>query len=59
MGGLITVSCSEDNTVFNDPSPIRAYETDVEILAQFVDVNNTTGVFFLSIPIRKSQHQTI
>jgi len=46
--GLLVTSCSNDNTVFNEPSPIRAYETDAEILAQFVDVDNATGTFFIN-----------
>ncbi len=45
---MFTTACSEDNTVFNKPSPIRAYETDAEILAQFVDVDNVTGAFFIN-----------
>lgn len=45
---LFTTACSDDNTVFNEPSPIRAYETDAEILAQFVDVDNATGAFFIN-----------
>ena len=36
---MFITACSDDNTVFNEPSPIRAYETDAEILAQFVDVD--------------------
>ena len=30
---MLLSACSDDNTVFNEPSPIRAYETDAEILA--------------------------
>lgn len=45
---LFTTACSDDNTVFNEPLPIRAYETDAEILAQFVDVDNATGAFFIN-----------
>ncbi len=41
--------CSDDNTVFDEPSPVRAYETDAEILAQFVDVDNATGAFFINL----------
>ena len=46
--GLLVTSCSDDNTFFFFFSPIRAYETDVEILAQFVDVDNATGAFFIN-----------
>ena len=45
---MFITACSDDNTVFNEPSPIRAYETDAEILAQFVDVDNATGAFFIN-----------
>ncbi len=45
---MFITACSDDNTVFNEPSPIRAYETDAEILAQFVDVDNATGTFFIN-----------
>jgi len=45
---LLVTSCDNDNTVFNEPSSIRAYETDAEILAQFVDVDNATGAFFIN-----------
>lgn len=48
IGLMLLSACSDDNTVFNEPSPIRAYETDAEILAQFVDVDNATGVFFIN-----------
>lgn len=46
--GLLVTSCRDDSTFFNEPSPIRAYETDAEILAQFVDVDNATGAFFIN-----------
>ena len=48
FGSMLLSACSDDNTVFNEPSPIRAYETDAEILAQFVDVDNATGAFFIN-----------
>lgn len=40
--------CSDDNTLFNEPQPIRAYETDALIMAQFVEVDRTTGVYVLN-----------
>lgn len=58
FGSMLLSACSDDNTVFNEPSPIRAYETDAEILAQFVDVDNATARFS-SIPTRKSQLPTM
>ena len=50
---MLLSACSDDNTVFNEPSPIRAYETDAEILAQFVDVDNATGASFSINPDKK------
>lgn len=49
---LLITACSDDNTVFNEPTPIRAYETDVEVLSQFVEVNSSTGLFSIN-PDRK------
>lgn len=48
IGALTITSCSDDNTVFNEPSPFRSYETDANILAQFVDVDNVTGMYFIN-----------
>ncbi len=42
------VSCQEDNSFFNEPTPIRAYDTDARIIAQFVEVDNTTGTYVLN-----------
>ena len=41
----LLVGCSESNTVFNEPEAIRAYETDAQIMARFVEVDRTTGTF--------------
>lgn len=49
---LLITACSDYNTVFNEPTPIRAYETDVEVLSQFVEVNSSTGLFSIN-PDRK------
>lgn len=46
--GFSLSSCRDDNTVFNEPTPIRAYETDAQILSQFVDVDNVSGRFFIN-----------
>lgn len=46
--GISVSSCSDDNTVFNEPTPIRAYESDAQILAQFLDVDNVSGRFFIN-----------
>lgn len=46
--GFSLSSCRNDSTVFNEPTPIRAYETDVHILSQFVDVDNVSGRFFIN-----------
>lgn len=42
------VGCSDDNTVFNEPEAIRAYETEAQIMAQFVEVDRTTGTYVLN-----------
>lgn len=49
---LLITACSDDNTVFNEPTQIRAYETDVEVLSQFVEVNSSTWLFSIN-PDRK------
>lgn len=41
-------TCSDDNTVFNEPSLIKAYEADAEVLSQFVEVNSSTGLFSIN-----------
>lgn len=46
--GFSLSSCRDDNTVFNEPTLIRAYETDAQILSQFVDVDNISGRFFIN-----------
>lgn len=45
---LLITACSDDNTVFNEPTPIRAYETDAEVLSQFVEVDSRTGLFSIN-----------
>lgn len=46
--GALLVGCSNDNTVFNEPEVIRAYETDAQVMAQFVEVDRTTGTYVLN-----------
>ncbi len=41
-------SCQDDNTLFNAPNPIRSYEADARIMAQFVDVDANSGMFVLN-----------
>ncbi len=48
ISAVFLFSCSDDNTVFKEPSQIRAYETDAQIMAQFVDVDNATGNFVIN-----------
>ncbi len=49
LGALsLFTSCSDNNTIFTEPEPIRAYETDAQILAQFVDVDETSGTYVLN-----------
>lgn len=45
---LSVTACSDDNTVFNEPPQIRAYETDAEVLSQFVEVDSRTGLFSIN-----------
>ena len=45
---LFLTSCGDDNSLFNEPMPIRAYETDAQIMAQFVEVDNTSGTYVLN-----------
>ena len=49
MLGVLSLlaSCSDDNTMFNEPQAIRAYETDARIMSQFVEVDKTTGTYVL------------
>ncbi len=46
--GISISSCRDDNTVFNEPVLIRAYETDAQILSQFLDVDYVSGRFFIN-----------
>ena len=50
MLGVLSLlaSCSDDNTMFNEPQAIRAYETDALIMSQFVEVDKTTGTYVLN-----------
>jgi len=45
---LSITACSDDNTVFNEPIPIKAYEADAEVLSQFVEVDRHTGLFSIN-----------
>lgn len=45
---LLITGCSDDNTVFNEPTPIKAYDADAEVLSQFVEVNSSTGLFTIN-----------
>lgn len=45
---LLITACSDDNTVFNEPTQIKAYEADAEVLSQFVEVNSSSGLFSIN-----------
>lgn len=45
---LLITACSDEQQVFNEPTPIRAYETDAEVLSQFVEVDSRTGLFSIN-----------
>lgn len=44
----LLASCQDDNTLFSEPMQIRAYETDVQIMSQFIEADNSTGLFVLN-----------
>ncbi len=44
----LLASCQDDNTLFSEPVHIRSYETDVQIMSQFIEVDNSTGLFVLN-----------
>lgn len=48
IGCLFLSSCSDKNTVFEEPMAIRDYQTDSQILSQFVDIDKTTGTFYIN-----------
>ncbi len=41
-------SCQDDNTLFNELSPIRPYDADVRIMAQFVEMDSNTGMYVIN-----------
>ena len=45
---MSVTACSDDNTVFNEPTPIRSYESDAEVISQFVEIDSRTGLFFIN-----------
>ena len=48
VSATLFVGCDDDNTVFNEPEPIRAYESDAQIMAQFVEVDRASGTYVLN-----------
>lgn len=48
LGAAMLASCQDDNTMFSEPIPVRAYETDVQIMSQFIEVDNATGLYVLN-----------
>lgn len=46
--GLLFSGCSDNDTVFDEPLPVRAYETDAQILSRFVEVDRRTGKFVIN-----------
>ena len=48
VASALMTGCSDDNTVFNEPTPIRAYEADAEVLSQFVVVDSQSGLFSIN-----------
>ena len=44
----LLAGCSDDNSMFNTPAPIRAYERDAQIMSQFVEVDISSGTYVLN-----------
>lgn len=44
----LLAGCSDDNSMFNNPAPIRAYERDAQIMSQFVEVDISSETFVLN-----------
>ncbi len=49
LGATLLASCQDDNTLFSEPMHIRSYETDVQIMSQFIEVDNSTGLFVVQL----------
>lgn len=47
LAGLLLGACTDNRRVYETPSQIRDYQTDAEIMAQFVDVDRSTGLFYI------------
>lgn len=46
--GMCVTSCSDDDVASSEAPAMRDYQTDVQILSKFVDVNKSVGEYFLN-----------
>lgn len=47
FGGFLFSSCQDDDVV-SEKSVVRDYQTDAQILSKFVDLNRSTGEYFIN-----------
>lgn len=45
---LLLGGCTDNRRAYETPSQIRDYQTDAEIMAQFVDIDASTGLFYVN-----------
>lgn len=45
---LLLPGCVDDTSMFSEPNSIRSYETDFQIMAQFVEVDMASGEYVLN-----------
>ena len=45
---LTLTSCKDDSAIFNESAPIRSYGNDVQIMAQFIEVDETSATYVLN-----------
>ncbi|MDE6553739.1 MAG: hypothetical protein K2K98_12400 [Muribaculaceae bacterium] len=45
---LLLTGCVDDTSMFSEPESIRSYETDSQIMAQFVEIDMVSGAYVLN-----------
>lgn len=45
---LLLPGCVDDNSMFSEPKSIRSYETDSQIMAQFVEIDMKSGEYVIN-----------
>ena len=48
FAALLFVGCTDNRRTYETPSQIRDYQTDAEIMAQFIDIDASTGLFYVN-----------